>query len=122
MAFTKPGTASWPNLCAQWRLSGLTQAEFCTRWGLSLPSFRYHLYKSSRRSQSPGSPLETARNGTPLFLPVVCSPGPQRCGLLEPATVPIEVILSDGVRIAVTPGFDPQTLRSVVDALRRPPC
>jgi hypothetical protein len=33
MAITKPGTASWPNLIAQWRLSGLTQAEFCSRAG-----------------------------------------------------------------------------------------
>ena len=49
MAITKPGTSSWPNLIAQWRLSGLTQAEFCTRRGLSLPSFRYHLYKAQPR-------------------------------------------------------------------------
>jgi hypothetical protein len=40
MAITKPGTASWPNLVAQWRLSGLTQAEFCSRRGISLPTFR----------------------------------------------------------------------------------
>jgi hypothetical protein len=122
MAFTKPGTASWPNLIAQWRFSGLTQAEFCTRRGIALPTFRYHLYKSGPRSGSPGSPPETASNGTPLFLPVVCSPAPQGGGLLEPSTAPIEVILSDGLRIVVAPGFDPQTLRRVVDALRRPPC
>ena|SRR5579872_1746176 len=122
MATTKPGTASWPNLIAQWRLSGLTQAAFCTRRGLSLPSFRYHLYKPSRRSGSPGPPPVTASNGTPLFLPVVCSPAPQPGRLVDRSTAPIEVILADGLRIAVTPGFDPQTLRRVVDALRRPPC
>jgi len=122
MAITKPGTASWPNLIAQWRLSGLTQAEFCTRRGLSLPTFRYHLYKPSRGSGSPGPPPETATNGTPLFLPVVCPPAPRRGELLAPPASAIEVILSDGLRIAVTPGFDPQTLRRVVDALRRPPC
>jgi hypothetical protein len=122
MAFTKPGTASWPNLIAQWRLSGLTQAEFCSRRGLALPTFRYHLYKPSRRSGSPGPPPETTINGTPLFLPVVCSPAPQQGGLLAPPASSIEVILSEGLRIAVAPGFDPQTLRRVVDALRRPPC
>ena len=122
MAITKPGTASWPNLIAQWRLSGLTQAEYCTRRGISLPSFRYHLYKPSHRSGPPCSPRETATNGTPLFLPVVCSPVPQGDGLLAPPASPIEVVLSDGLRIAVAPGFDPETLRSVVDALRRPPC
>jgi hypothetical protein len=122
MSITRPGTPSWPNLTAQWRLSGLTQAEFCLRRGLSLPTFRYHLYKPSRSSRLPGPSPEAATNGTPLFLPVVCSPAPQPGGLLAPSASPIEVILSDGLRIAVTPGFDPQTLRSVVDALRRPPC
>jgi hypothetical protein len=122
MAITKPGTASWPNLIARWRLSGLTQAEFCSRRGLSLPSFRYHLYKPNRRSGSPCLLPETTTNDTPLFLPVVCPPAPQRSGLLAPPASAIEVILSDGLRIAVTPGFDPQTLRSVVDALRETPC
>jgi hypothetical protein len=117
MAITKPCTASWPNLIAQWRLSGLTQAEFCTRRGISLPNFRYHLYKPSRRSLSPGSLPETATDGIPLFLPVVCSPAPQPSSV-PPAISPIEVVLGDGVRVAVAPGFDPQTLRRVVDALR----
>ena|SRR5437016_12030305 len=122
MAFTRPSTVSWPNLIAQWRLSGLTQAEFCSRRGLALPTFRYHLYKPSRGSGSPGPTPMAATNGTPLFLPVVCPPPPQRDGLLAPPTSAIEVILSDGLRIAITPGFDPQTLQRVVDALRRPPC
>ena len=52
MAITKLGTPSWPNLIAQWRLSGLRQAEFCARRGIPLPTFRYHLYKPSRRSGS----------------------------------------------------------------------
>jgi hypothetical protein len=122
MASTRPGTVSWPNLIAQWRLSGLTQAEFCSRRGLALPTFRYHLYKPSRGSGSPGPTPTAATNGTPLFLPVVCPPPPQRDGLLAPPASAIEVILSDGLRIAITPGFDPQTLQRVVDALRRPPC
>ena len=78
MAISNPGTPSWPRLLAQWRLSGLTQAEFCARRGLSLPTFRYHLYKPSPRSGSPGplAPTATAET-TPLFLPVVCSPASQ---------------------------------------------
>ena len=117
MASTKPGTASWPNLVAQWKLSGLTQAEFCSRRGISLPTFRYHLYRPCHRPGSPGSPRQTATNGTPLFLPVVCSPASQPSPV-PPAGSPIEVVLGDGLRVAVAPGFDPQTLRRVVDALR----
>jgi hypothetical protein len=121
MAISKPGTHSWPNLIAQWRLSGLTQAAFCARRGISLPTFRYHLYKPRRRSGSPHPLATTAADTTPLFLPVVCSPASQP-GLAPSAASTIEVILGDGLRIAVAPGFDPQTLRRIVDALRQPPC
>jgi len=122
MAISNPATPSWPRLLAQWRLSGLTQAEFCSRRGLSLPTFRYHLYKPRRRAGSPGPIAPTdAADTTPLFLPVLCSPASQP-DRAPSAAAPLEVILGDGLRIAVAPGFDPQTLRRIVDALRRPPC
>ena len=117
MAITKPGTPSWPNLIAQWRLSGLTQAVFCARRHIALPTFRYHLYKPNRRPGSPRALAGTNSAATPLFLPVVCSPAPQ-LGLTPHAVSPIEIVLADGLRVAVAPGFDPQTLRRVVDALR----
>ena len=76
MAITRPGTPSWPNLIAQWRLSGLTQAVFCARRHIALPTFRYHLYKPNRRPGSPRALAGTNSAATPLFLPVVCSPAP----------------------------------------------
>jgi hypothetical protein len=122
MAVSNLGNPSWPRLLAQWRLSGLTQAEFCARRGLSLPTFRYHLYKPRPRSGSPGpiAPTDPAET-TPLFLPVVCSSSSQP-DRARSAAASLEIILDDGLRIAVAPGFDPQTLRRLVDALRRPPC
>ena len=120
MAITKPTLGSWPSLIARWKLSGLTQAEFCAARHLP-PTFRYHLYKPSRRSGSDRSLAATHSAAAPLFLPVVRSPAPQP-GLVPPATSPIQVILSDGLRVAVAPGFDPETLRRVIDVLGRPPC
>jgi hypothetical protein len=38
--------------------------------------------------------------------------------LLTPADPGLEVILPDGIRIRLTPTFDPATLRRVVEALR----
>jgi hypothetical protein len=35
---------------------------------------------------------------------------------------PIEIMLSSGLRIAVTPGFDAETLRRVVTVLESGPC
>jgi hypothetical protein len=122
MAVSNPGIHSWPQLLAQWRLSGLTQAEFCARHGLSLPAFRYHLYKPQRRSGSTGRIAPTAAaQTTPLFLPVVCSSASQP-DHASSAAASLEIILDDGLRIAVAPGFDPQTLRRLVEALRQPPC
>jgi hypothetical protein len=121
MAITKPGTASWPNLIAQWRLSGLTQAEFCARRGISLPAFRYHVSKPSRPTGSHQSHAGTNSAATPLFLPIVCAADPQPRPI-PAANSPIEVVLADGLRVAVAPGFDPQTLQRVVDALRGTPC
>jgi hypothetical protein len=40
----------------------------------------------------------------------------------EQLVSPIEVVLGDGMRVAVAPGFDPQTLRRVIDALKGTPC
>jgi hypothetical protein len=121
MAITKPTLDSWPSLIARWKLSGLTQAEFCARHGISLPTFRYHLYKPSRRSGPDRALAGTHSAAAPLFLPVVCSPAPPP-DRAPSAPSPIQVILSDGVRVAVAPGFDPETLRRVVDALGRTPC
>jgi hypothetical protein len=121
MATSKPAEGSWPNLIARWQLSGLTQAEFCARRGLSLPTFRYHLYKPRRRSASHRPLAGTHSAAPPLFLPVVCSPASPPDRVPSPPS-PIEVVLGDGLRVAVAPGFDPDTLRRVVDALGRPPC
>jgi hypothetical protein len=63
----------------------------------------------------------TNTSATPLFLPVVCTAAPQPA-LVPPSASSIEVILADGLRIAIAPGFDPQTLRRVIDALRHSSC
>jgi hypothetical protein len=61
-AITKPGTASWPNLIAQRRLSELTQAELSSRRFVSLLTFPFHLDKPSHGSASACPPPEAARD------------------------------------------------------------
>ena len=78
MAITKPTLGSWPNLIARWKLSGLTQAEFCARRNISLPTFRYHLYKPNRR---PGSPrADLARQPRGWRVPGGCRRARRCCG------------------------------------------
>ncbi len=109
----------WDALLNDFRRSGLTQAEFCRRREISLPSFRNHLYKPNR-SKSPSSNDRSAAGVGPRFLPVSIIPDPTPS---IPVSQPhLEFILSNGRRIAVAPGFDPQTLRHLIAVVEERPC
>ena len=109
----------WNALLNQFRRSGLTQAEFCERRGISIHSFRKRLYRIPTPKPTPANPLSS--DGTaPHFLPVTILPNP------IPATSgsrqPLELLLDNGRRIAVAPGFDPHTLRQLIALVEEPPC
>jgi hypothetical protein len=104
----------WKSILNDFRRSGLTQAEFCRRRGISLHSFRKHLY-SPRPSHDQPPPAADRP-----FLPVTILPDPT-----APATSPpshLELVLADGRRIAVAPGFDADTLRRLLAVLEGAPC
>ena len=109
----------WKSLLNEFRRSGLTQAEFCRRRQISLHSFRKHLYppRPSRPDLSDDRPSAGA---DPRFLPVTILADP-----IPSITAPsahLELILPHGRRIAVAPGFDPQTLRRLIAAVEGTPC
>jgi hypothetical protein len=58
---------------------------------------------------------------TPRFLPVAVL-DPTAASHSQAVYATIEVVLSGGSRIAVTPGFDAETLRRVVAVLEDRPC
>ena len=96
----------WPAILADFRRSGLSQAEFCNRRGLSVTSFRYRYYRA------PGRP--TQPNAT-KFLPV-------RVVAEPPASPPADrlvLILAADRRLAVAPGFDAETLARLLNLLER---
>jgi hypothetical protein len=109
----------WNALLNDFRRSGLTQAEFCRRREISLHSFGKHLY--------PARPYEPAPSGDRSgatadhhFLPVTLIPDPIRS--ITASTPQLELILSQGRRIAVASGFDPQTLRRLIAVVEEQPC
>ena len=109
----------WKALLNDFRRSGLTQAEFCHRRQISLHSFRKHLYQP-RASQTAPSDDRPAATADHHFLPVTILPDPT-----PPSTDSsshLELILPNGRRIAVAPGFDPLTLRRLIAAVEGPPC
>ena len=109
----------WNALLNDFRRSGLTQAEFCERRGISIHSFRKRLYRVSTPKPTPAN-LPSSDGTTSGFLPVTILPDP------IPATAasrqPLELCLNNGRRIAVAPGFDPQTLRQLIALVEEPPC
>jgi hypothetical protein len=115
----------WADVVTQWRASGLSQKEFCRRRGISDRALNNWLYKSPYRERV--ARILTARSQDKLdaetlrFLPVaVLSATPDTDSRASCAT--IEIVLPSGPRIAVTPGFDAETLRRVVAVLEAPPC
>jgi hypothetical protein len=109
----------WSALLSDFRRSGLTHAEFCRRRGISIHSFRKHLYQTpAPRPAHPHLPA-TASVATP-FVPVtiLADPAPTRGRSHQP----LELILPKGHRIAVAPGFDPDTLRQLIDTLEERLC
>lgn len=109
----------WNALLNDFRRSGLTQAEFCRRRQVSLHSFRKHLYVP-RPSQPAPSHDRSSASITPSFLPVTILPEPIPSVTASPSH--LELILSQGRRIAVAPGFDPETLRRLIAVVEDCPC
>jgi hypothetical protein len=109
----------WNALLNDFRRSGLTQAEFCRRRHVSLHSFRKHLYQPRPSKPAPSDDRSSASPDR-HFLPVTIIADPI---LSITASQPhLELILSNGRRIAVAAGFDPQTLRRLISVVEERPC
>jgi hypothetical protein len=96
-----------------------TQAEFCRRHQISLHSLRKHLDQPVPSKPAPSDDRSSA-SADHHFLPItiVADPIPSITAF-QPH---LELILSNGRRIAIAPGFDPQTLRRRIALLEERPC
>jgi hypothetical protein len=120
----------WSAVIADFRRSGLTQAEFCHRRHISIHSFRSQLYSSRHRLPAPGTPPApsapslptTVPAATPSFLPVHVRPqSPLVQGLSHhvsrhPAV--LELVVADEHLVRIPVGFDPLTLHQLLEVLK----
>jgi hypothetical protein len=88
------------------KVSGLSQAEFCRRNGVSLHAFRIWKYRDR-----PGAVRSAV--ATPRLLPV---------RIVGAAVWTIEVVLAAGRTIRVRDGFDERTLERLIATLERASC
>ena len=89
----------WEHHLEQFRTSGLSQAEYCRRHGLSIKNFGYH---KRTLGTAPLSLVEV-----PLVAAVHC---PSR---------PLSLAVGSRYTILIEPGFDAKTLSQVLDVLER---
>ena len=108
----------WIAIVSDFRRSGLTHAGFCKRRGISIHSFRKHLYRVPARKPAPAN--RPASDSAAHFLPVTVLPDPVPAAFTS--RQPLELLLGNGRRIAVAPGFDPNTLRQLIATVEEPPC
>jgi hypothetical protein len=124
-----PRLEYWSAVIAQFHRSGLTQAEFCRTRHLSIHSFRQWLYRlrlgtpaaDPRQTRISISPKPApAQPENPAFVPVHIRPehldtADRRKDDVAP--LPLEVILNHDRRIRIPVGFDPATLRQLIEVL-----
>jgi hypothetical protein len=123
----------WSAIIADFRRSGLTHVEFCQLRDIPIHSFRKWLYRPR-----PGSP-KAAPAGTEHSLPRAPVPTrPVPAAFLQvhvrpahtptdgdgrgtPAEAPLELVLGKDRRLRIPVGFDPATLRQLLNILEERP-
>ena len=115
----------WRRLLRRWQRSGQTGRDFCTAHGLSEPSFYAWRREIARRDEEeseptqratrPAVPRPSARTPVPTFVQLTLDPG-----AVAPAC--LEVVLANGRRVRVLPGFDAELLRQLLRVVEEPAC
>ena len=129
----EPRSAYWRRQLDACSASGLTQAEFCRRRGLSLASLRWWKWKlkpsppSAKASNSARRPERAAAGPKPArFLPIRLIPsGDLETGSLEAAEPPTkvyELVLRGGHRLRVPADFDPAVLHRLILTVEAATC
>jgi hypothetical protein len=90
--------AFWQEHLTQWHASGLTQVAYCRQQGLNRDQFGYW----KKRLLSAQSP-----DAAPGFIAVQ----------MTSVGATLAVVLNERLRVEVRPGFDPATLRAIIQAL-----
>jgi hypothetical protein len=105
----------WRDAISRWQRSGQTIRGFCREHGLSEFSFYAWRRTIARRDESLA--CVTAVDREPVFVPVRLTP------TATVAAVPLELVLSSGRIVRVSPGFDAATLQALLAILEeQPPC
>jgi len=96
----------WAALVKEWEASGQSQRAFCAERGIGQSTLRYW-----RRRLQGETPSDAEISGARLVPVRVRAQGPSQGGS------DLRLVLGNGLRIEVAPGFDAATLQRVVATL-----
>jgi transposase len=105
----------WLDLIRLWQQSKLSVRAFCRRHRLSEPSFYCWRRTLRQRGLIGQQPADVAKTESPAFVQVSVTAG-------TAAPRSIDVVLANGRRLRVRPGFDVNTLRQLLRVLEEPAC
>lgn len=109
-----PRARYWRGRIEKWAGTGLTQAEFCRREGLSLPSFSWWKWELTRRDRI---------KSQPAFLPVrVVGTAKLDKASSNDHHKTFEIILQQGYRVRVPEHFEPKALLRLLRVLEDSTC
>jgi transposase len=96
----------WRRWIGEWQASGLSVRAFCQRRGLTVASFYAWRRVLQRRAAEKAAfvPVQVVADAVPIQASA------------------LEVVLTDGRTVRVSPGFDAATLRQLLAVLEARPC
>ena len=112
----------WRSAIARWQASGLGPRAFCERENIDERQ-SFYWREGIRKRDLEGLPCEGAPPGSegfasPLFLPVKV----QNSAADRAPKRGVEIHAPGGLMIKIPPDVDPETLRSVLSAIREAQC
>jgi len=109
-----PRTALWQERIAEWRASGLTAEQFCQDKEFTTSALRQWVYRFKREAQAAPKTAEPAVRLARVVRETTDPVAPTR--KVKPLQEPLVVEIGDA-RICIWPGFDRETLRTVIALL-----
>ncbi len=114
--------AYWRRVLDEWSRSGLTQAAFCRKRAIPVWSFRWWKHELPRRRpvsatvkgqrKQASTKQQSEHPSQPAFLPV----------RIAPASVLLEIVLTNGRVIRVPSGCNPEMIGKLAFELEQTPC
>ena len=114
--------AYWRKILNEWSCSGLTQAAFCRKRAISVYCLRWWKRELSRRRPASATAKGQRKRASskrrsdhpsqPVFLPVS----------VAPASVLLEIVLTNGRVIRVPSGSDLEAIGKLASVLEQTPC